>query len=294
MFDKLDELNNPGKDNLLNSQLYDLFNELQLEYSKKNTHEFRDVRHEIALDKKINKWLMIQKELFQNQFKRICDELNASCSFYFGCPLENYEKTYSGRLEFFQSEYRDVDEEDFIKSEIALLEEYLRLVHPNKYKSVEWTTHEIVNENYISIILDLIGKRQFYYSTTAKIRFLKEKLEKSLDQENEELVWQKKVIIEKIEGIDNEKGWSYVFRTEDDYNMFVNILTEYFTENKYTLPDKPINLKRNCKTRLGKTLGEIHYEISEKELKTDHQFHVIVRKLSHFENEKDLYKVFHR
>lgn len=103
----------------------------------------------------------------------------------------------------------------------------------------------------------------------------------------------KQLINQYIEGIDKQ-GWKYAFNTETDYNTFTDLLTNYFEYKEYTIPDTVIRLKRTCKTKLAKALGEIHKELSEKPLKSDNKYFEIVCKLSHFENEPDLYKALTR
>lgn len=106
----------------------------------------------------------------------------------------------------------------------------------------------------------------------------------------------KKVIIETIANID-KKGWQYAFISEQDYNLFTDLLTNFFEYKSYTLPEKTIQLKRTCKTKLAKALGEIHKELSnENKLTTDTNYFKLIRVLNHFENETegDLYKALTR
>ena len=65
----------------------------------------------------------------------------------------------------------------------------------------------------------------------------------------------------------------------------------------YSIPETAIQLKRSCKTKVAKALGEIHKELSnENKLSTDTEYFNIIRVLSHFQNEKerDLYKALTR
>lgn len=106
----------------------------------------------------------------------------------------------------------------------------------------------------------------------------------------------KQVIAETFENMD-KKGWQYAFVYEQDYNLFTDLLTNFFESKTYTLPETIIQLKRACKTKVGKVLGEIHKELSyENKLSTDTKYFQLIRVLSHFEKETegDLYKALTR
>ncbi|MCF8307854.1 MAG: hypothetical protein K9I68_02480 [Bacteroidales bacterium] len=94
----------------------------------------------------------------------------------------------------------------------------------------------------------------------------------------------------------DKTGWEYAFNTENDYRTIVDLLTKFFTYKHYILPGKTIRLKRNCKTRLGETFGEIHKKLSENSLQSDIKFFEIVRIMNHFKDESNmsLYKIMTR
>ncbi len=92
----------------------------------------------------------------------------------------------------------------------------------------------------------------------------------------------------------DKNGWKYAFKSETDFNSFVQLLTDFFEYKDIRLPEEVISLKRNTKTRLAKTLREIHGELSENQLRSDHEFLDIVRTLSHFNIDDDLYKTLTR
>lgn len=105
----------------------------------------------------------------------------------------------------------------------------------------------------------------------------------------------KKVIAETFENMD-KKGWQYAFVTEEDYNLFADLLTNFFEYKPYTLPETT-TLKRACKTKVAKALGYLHKELSnENKLSTDTNYFQLIRVLSHFEKETegDLYKALTR
>jgi hypothetical protein len=106
----------------------------------------------------------------------------------------------------------------------------------------------------------------------------------------------KKIIFETLTNIDKQ-GWQYAFVSEQDYNLFTDLLTNFFEYKPYTLPETTIQLKRTCKTKVAKALGEIHKELSnENKLSTDTKYFQLIRTLSHFEKETegDLYKALTR
>jgi len=104
-------------------------------------------------------------------------------------------------------------------------------------------------------------------------------------------------ILGRFEELDKQKGGLYAFDNEKDYNTFVQLLEGFFTYVHQNLPDEKIRVKKGAKTRLAKTLGEIHKDLSnEKSLMSDSKFFTIIKKLSCFENETDfaLYKALTR
>lgn len=95
----------------------------------------------------------------------------------------------------------------------------------------------------------------------------------------------KEFIADIISSMDN-KGWEYAFVSEHDYNLFTDLLTSYFEFKPYKLPDATIQLKRACKTKLARALGDIHGELCHvKKLSADIDFFEIIRTLNHFEKE---------
>ncbi|MCB9032227.1 MAG: hypothetical protein H6553_00160 [Chitinophagales bacterium] len=106
----------------------------------------------------------------------------------------------------------------------------------------------------------------------------------------------KKVIFETFDNIDKQ-GWKYAFVSEEDFNLFADLLTNFFEYKPYALPEITIQLKRTCKTKVAKALGEIHKELSnENNLSTDTKYFQLIRILNHFEKEtkEDLYKALTR
>lgn len=105
----------------------------------------------------------------------------------------------------------------------------------------------------------------------------------------------KQVITETFENMD-KKGWQYAFSTEQDYNLFTDLLTNFFEYTDYSIPETAIQLKRTCKTKVAKALGEIHAELSESPLNSDTKYFQIVKVLNHFKEVSnfDLVKAMQR
>ncbi len=100
----------------------------------------------------------------------------------------------------------------------------------------------------------------------------------------------KQTIQNELESIDKVKSWGYAFKSENDYLIFVSLLTDYFEYTPYNIPKKQIELKRDCKTRFAKALRPIHKELSNenKKLKNDTEFYKIIKILNHFKNLSDV------
>lgn len=103
----------------------------------------------------------------------------------------------------------------------------------------------------------------------------------------------KKIIIARFDDLDNRKGWKYAFKSEKDFNNFIDLLTKLFEFNDYKLPQKQIQVRKRCKTRLAATLGKIHSELSNNDtLREDNEFFEILRVLDCFRSltKEQLYK----
>jgi hypothetical protein len=131
------------------------------------------------------------------------------------------------------------------------------------------------------------------------INIIKSRLD-TIDETNKPIILNesktKKVILETFKIID-KKGWQYAFISEQEYNLFADLLTNFFEYKPYKLPETSIQLKRSCKTKVAKALGEIHQKLSnENKLITDKDYFKIIRVLSHFKDEieGDLYKALTR
>lgn len=207
--------------------------------------------------------------------------------------------------------------ENFIKAELKILNDFEQkaesLLHESKFDIYnDYSSSEYAKEiEYLRIKAEYYKVHalpwvQAIGNTTivlyAQHVYLKEFLENELNKplppqptsENESRT--KKVISKIITNIDKQ-GWQYAFVSELDYNSFTDLLTNFFEYNPYTLPETIITLKRTCKTKVAKALGEIHKELSnENKLSTDTKYFELIRVLSHFnkETEENLYKALTR
>ncbi len=108
--------------------------------------------------------------------------------------------------------------------------------------------------------------------------------------------YKKKKIDEIFNSIDR-KGWQYAFASEKEYNLFADLLTNFFEDKPNSLPKTAIKLNRRCKTKVGIVLGELHKKMSNKDkLITDTDYFKLIRVLSPFEKETDgdVYKALTR
>ena len=102
------------------------------------------------------------------------------------------------------------------------------------------------------------------------------------------------LINEIINGIDGDKGWEYAFRSREDLDKFIELLTCFFEQREYELPDEVIRLRKGSKTRVATRVNEIYKELSDRPLKGDNEFLDIVRILHPFSHTSDLYKTISR
>ena len=115
-----------------------------------------------------------------------------------------------------------------------------------------------------------------------------------VDKSTEQSSKKRNIITEIINDIEVDKGWEYAFRSREDLSTFVELLTCFFEQREYKLPDKVIKLKQGSKTRMAERLKEIHKELSDRPLYGDNEFFNIVRKLYPFIKDSNLYKTISR
>ena len=79
------------------------------------------------------------------------------------------------------------------------------------------------------------------------------------------------------------------FRTDDDYQLFLQLLTDFFEGKPYKLPDNKINLKKRTKTKISPHFNDIHKELimSNIVLKNDKEYFKLIRILNHFSDLDD-------
>jgi hypothetical protein len=175
---------------------------------------------------------------------------------------------------------------------------------PNTYNIKVET--KILVDRYIKFLKDekkRIKNMPDVEMRSPSIDYIKKELQKYKEEETENLQIldlkqsrTKELIIEYFNNIDKKQGWQYAFVSEQDFNLFTDILTNFFENNPYTLPQNPIQLKKGCKTKVAKVLGEIYKDSCEIKLRTNNEFFEIIRVLSPFKNQtiNDLYKALTR
>lgn len=94
------------------------------------------------------------------------------------------------------------------------------------------------------------------------------------------------IIRENIEKIDS-KGWQYVFKSENDFNMFVDILALYFNTGEFKDENNSIENNRGSITRFAHSLNNIYIELGQHPLKGDIKFLNICRVIKDFKNKTD-------
>lgn len=87
-------------------------------------------------------------------------------------------------------------------------------------------------------------------------------------------------IKEEINSIDSNQGWNYIFYEEEDFNAFIEILSNYFNNN--LLPNRNIiESNKKSKTRTAKVLNTIYKRCSNTEkLRGNKDFFKVIRVLS--------------
>jgi hypothetical protein len=219
--------------------------------------------------------------------------------------FDSYMEGYDKGVGYFESEY--AISPDTLYGRHA--EQYIYDIHLNYYHIQHTGLSEgwaFIKKAYPVIVSDKVFREHGYFSgIVSKVDemiskhpsifsiYNKCKFNESETETEEPINPTKQLITQNIEGID-QQGWKYAFRSDSDYETFVNLLTDFFELKEYSLPKTVIQLKRDCKTKLAKALREIHKELSEDKLSSDNKFFEIVETLNHFKNKSDLYKALTR
>jgi hypothetical protein len=93
---------------------------------------------------------------------------------------------------------------------------------------------------------------------------------------------------EKVESIDINLRWKYVFFTNDDFNLFLDLMSNFFAGTPYKLPEV-VNLMPKCKGRFARVLHTIHkkYRLRTPNKIKDQDFFKIVRTFNLFKELTD-------
>jgi len=227
------------------------------------------------------KWLCNNPELAEKQYsltvKNLKDRVQNTEPFLSANIIQNLPENFivwKTEINNHNGKYR----EKKIKEQITLLNGVLN----------EWQYPTKIEQQAVESVRSYLVEQLEYWESE-----LKNLPTQPIDKQQNRT---KQLIVESFENMD-KKGWQYAFSTEQDYNLFANLLTNFFEYKDYSIPETAIQLKRSCKTKVAKALGEIHKELSnENKLSTDTEYFNIIKVLSHFQNEKqrDLYKALTR
>lgn len=81
--------------------------------------------------------------------------------------------------------------------------------------------------------------------------------------------------------------WKCFFKSESDHNLSLDILADYFDDQKVTI-DLDIQLRERCKTRFCAELNSIYHELCPHTLKNNKDFYKILRNFSFFKNKSNI------
>lgn len=159
---------------------------------------------------------------------------------------------------------------------------------------IEKTDKEIKEINFLLSIIENLNlpfnkNEDFHILANRYVNYLKESDTETTDVLVPKLEVQrtKEVITDYFKRM-HHRGFEYAFRSEDDYNTFINILINNFESKEYDLPKSIIQLKSGCKTKLAGTIGKIHSELSNVDVfRSDVPFFKIVKCLSSFNSLTD-------
>ena len=128
------------------------------------------------------------------------------------------------------------------------------------FKTIKNTIETTILEEFDKPKLNLEDKDELYYKTI-------------------------KTINDTFNTIDLEKEWEYCFTTEEDFNKYTTILSDYFNLNKKVNSQKiQIKAIKGTKSKTAKILRKIYNESTEKKLRGNNDFFEIVKILSTFKD----------
>ncbi len=169
------------------------------------------------------------------------------------------------------------------------IDENIRIYQKNEKDYNEYDYSKASKPEWKQNLYKLIYEHSVWMKNEMIEKYFQKKQGKPEGLDNDRLAEKsrtKELIENKIKIMD-KSGWGYAFISENDYITFVNLLTNYFEYKSYTLPRSIIKLKRNCKTKFAQVLNEMHKNLSEKSLKSDHGFIKIIKILNHFKHCSD-------
>jgi len=149
---------------------------------------------------------------------------------------------------------------------------------------------DVTSSKTIIISTKDIDQIHLYFKTiknTIETTILEEFDKPKLNLEDKDELYYKtiKTIKDTFNTIDLEKEWEYCFTTEEDFNKYTTILTDYFNLNKKVNSQKTqIKAIKGTKSKTAKILRKIYNESTEKKLRGNNDFFEIVKILSTFKD----------
>ncbi|MDC1204261.1 hypothetical protein N8085_02520 [Salibacteraceae bacterium] len=92
----------------------------------------------------------------------------------------------------------------------------------------------------------------------------------------------------------HEKGWRFFFKSKNTRDVFYRLLANHFQGKRVILPSKVIEVNPKTKTKLAKLLRDVYWNNSEVTLRSNTEFHSIIRSLKPFEEEMNVPKLVGR
>lgn len=215
-------------------------------------------------------------------------EILEECEKYFRSFKNSLEPLYyidlktEDRERYFKEQLKKIDDllKDFIEcgyGDFSQAYEFKPHPYPFEYNSIpylSWKKRYLLRYDFTKLLIKTREEILQYVE-------VKQPTE-TTNSENEESRT-KPILIKYFNGIKD------CFQRKEDYNLFIDILTNFFEYKPYEFPNNPIELKRGSKTKVFAIFNPIHKELSNKDaLKTDVEYFEIIRLLSPYRDLADI------
>ncbi|MEM0476765.1 MAG: hypothetical protein QW367_04020 [Candidatus Aenigmatarchaeota archaeon] len=278
---------------------------MKIEFYKEGTPEYEKKMQEIEDAKKNDNNIFYIKDNIKQMHEYDFLEIAAPKLIKNTAPAHNYKKLIKYKKKQFLKDYKNFLNELKINAQEATERYKTEFAYIWCENEIEWAktkmpkltiAEQIVLKDYIKHLEENKKEACFKLEQLENTKRGKQDPDKEKKYSDTPENKTKKTILEYFDNID-KKGWQYAFVSEQDYNLFTDLLTNFFDDKPYSLPQKTIQLKRDCKTKVAEVLGELHKELRKvKKLRPDTKYFQLIRVLSPFEKEteQDLYKALTR